>query len=392
MSVPPQSRRTFPPTGFPPPLMHFLGCLRQHSADLAEQAAAHFSHTVRPGVSPPALPVEDIGLWLDLLAGSLDMPGLKDRFHRLGRTHAQQRTPPGDAILLQHACTAVLRQAITAYATAPTRTLSHARNAIYAFDTVTHQALVIAATTLTAAYRSEHLAEKAPLPAASQAVGMLAGHSTQATEALALHDYLRTPLHWCLVTRTEDASRASQAARSFLTVNPHAIASAHDTTMTAYTQQRPLLPDHFPPSGTAAVETSTQDAARHAAIAAGIARQYSIPLVDACEMTPLIAVVDAPSETHTAFLTSCLGPLYTTDKHSSLVETLRTYLAHNLRTAPAARSLYIHRHTLTYRLRCIQQLTGLDLDQPLHRLRAELALLLLPHEDRHPSASDPLAS
>lgn len=63
-------------------------------------------------------------------------------------------------------------------------------------------------------------------------------------------------------------------------------------------------------------------------------------------------------------------------KHGQqLAETLEKYLLHNLNGIKAAQTLFIHRHTLKYRLQQIAEKTGLDLDDAAHRWQLQLALM-----------------
>ncbi|WP_033288858.1 PucR family transcriptional regulator [Amycolatopsis jejuensis] len=57
-------------------------------------------------------------------------------------------------------------------------------------------------------------------------------------------------------------------------------------------------------------------------------------------------------------------------------QTLQAYFDANCDMAAAARALYVHRNTMRYRLRRLQELSGMDLESPLDRLLAELELRL----------------
>ena len=59
---------------------------------------------------------------------------------------------------------------------------------------------------------------------------------------------------------------------------------------------------------------------------------------------------------------------------AQLLETLRTWFTENGSTSAAAARLYLHRNTVRYRLRRIEKLTGLGLDDPgaIARLHAAL--------------------
>ncbi|WP_165404138.1 PucR family transcriptional regulator [Egicoccus halophilus] len=80
----------------------------------------------------------------------------------------------------------------------------------------------------------------------------------------------------------------------------------------------------------------------------------------------------------TDFVTSVLGPVLDHDAREAtrLVDTLRAYLAHGCRPGPAAAELCVHRHTLTYRLDRIRELTGRDPRGGDHLLEYGLALEL----------------
>ncbi|MGO0060553.1 PucR family transcriptional regulator [Brevibacillus fluminis] len=66
---------------------------------------------------------------------------------------------------------------------------------------------------------------------------------------------------------------------------------------------------------------------------------------------------------------------YDTKHGQQLAETLEKYLQHNLNGIKAAQTLFIHRHTLKYRLQQIAEKTGLDLDDATHRWQLQLALM-----------------
>jgi hypothetical protein len=63
-----------------------------------------------------------------------------------------------------------------------------------------------------------------------------------------------------------------------------------------------------------------------------------------------------------SFYEDTLAPLVRYDEAygSELVATLETFLEHNGATGAAARALYVHRHTIAYRLERVKELTGLD--------------------------------
>ena len=77
-----------------------------------------------------------------------------------------------------------------------------------------------------------------------------------------------------------------------------------------------------------------------------------------------------------AFADSLLGPLdvYDREHAGELQSSLRSFLQHNARWESAAADLYVHRHTLRYRMRKVEELTGRDLSSSFDRMEFWLAL------------------
>jgi purine catabolism regulator len=77
-----------------------------------------------------------------------------------------------------------------------------------------------------------------------------------------------------------------------------------------------------------------------------------------------------------AYADSLLAPLdaYDDGHGGELLESLRAFLEHNARWETAAAELYVHRHTLRYRIRKIEELTGRDLGSSFDRMEFWLAL------------------
>ena len=77
-----------------------------------------------------------------------------------------------------------------------------------------------------------------------------------------------------------------------------------------------------------------------------------------------------------AFADSMLGPLdaYDRDHNGELLSSLQAFLQHNARWETAAAELFVHRHTLRYRMRKVEELTGRDLSSSFDRMEFWLAL------------------
>ncbi len=78
------------------------------------------------------------------------------------------------------------------------------------------------------------------------------------------------------------------------------------------------------------------------------------------------------------FHTETLGALlqYDGEHDADLVRTLAVYFGENGNTSRAAERLSVHRNTLSYRLRRIVEITGLDLEDPETRLALQVALAI----------------
>jgi PucR family transcriptional regulator, purine catabolism regulatory protein len=77
-----------------------------------------------------------------------------------------------------------------------------------------------------------------------------------------------------------------------------------------------------------------------------------------------------------AFADSMLAPLdaYDAAHDGELVRSLQAFLQHNARWETAAAELFVHRHTLRYRMRKVEELTGRDLTSSFDRMEFWLAL------------------
>ncbi len=75
-----------------------------------------------------------------------------------------------------------------------------------------------------------------------------------------------------------------------------------------------------------------------------------------------------------SFQAEILGPLLAYENGAELIRTLEAYFERNGNVKKTANVLYIHRNTLIYRLERIQEITGLDLNNPETRLALQLTL------------------
>lgn len=123
--------------------------------------------------------------------------------------------------------------------------------------------------------------------------------------------------------------------------------------------------------------TDTAEGTRRARAAAKVAAYFGQDVVSYDEVVPLAAVLDAPDEDRAAFVDAHLGALLRDPRGEDLVASLDAYYRHGS-IATAARALFVHRHTLEYRLKRIEDLVESDLSDPMTRLLMQLALVLRP--------------
>jgi purine catabolism regulator len=71
-----------------------------------------------------------------------------------------------------------------------------------------------------------------------------------------------------------------------------------------------------------------------------------------------------------------LAPLdaYDRSHEGELIPSLQAFLQYNARWESAAGQLFVHRHTLRYRMRKVEELTGRDLASSFDRMEFWLAL------------------
>jgi sugar diacid utilization regulator len=91
----------------------------------------------------------------------------------------------------------------------------------------------------------------------------------------------------------------------------------------------------------------------------------------------LLLQVKRPEEL-VGFMHSVLQPLYEYDgrRDTMLVETLRAFLRHGFSAAATAEALIVHPNTISYRLRRIEELLGIDCHDPQALLQVQFAFLI----------------
>lgn len=117
------------------------------------------------------------------------------------------------------------------------------------------------------------------------------------------------------------------------------------------------------------------EALREARIASSAATPGTRDLVRSDEQPLAMLLATAPAQAGQV-ARSVLGPVLDlpTEDRDLLLETARTWLAVGGSTSTAARDLHLHRNSVRYRLKRIEQLAGVDLAQPVQLAQVHVAL------------------
>jgi DNA-binding PucR family transcriptional regulator len=117
------------------------------------------------------------------------------------------------------------------------------------------------------------------------------------------------------------------------------------------------------------------DARRQARLACFAAPPSSAEVV-LFDRHPLAVLLAAAPDQAAALASSVLGPVLALpgDDRTVLLATARTWLAAAGSTSAAAEQLHLHRNSVRYRLRRLEELTGRDLARPIDAAEVFLAL------------------
>lgn len=183
-------------------------------------------------------------------------------------------------------------------------------------------------------------------------------------------------ISWC-VARCVLEEESGQWVRDLRRALPGAAVGRIDEAVVAFVpgEQPPKVEDLSELGLASAADTA--DGARRARAAAKVAAYFGQDVVSYDEVVPLAAVLDAPDDDRRAFVDAHLGVLLRDPRGEDLVQSLDAYYRHGS-IATAARALFVHRHTLEYRLKRIEDLVQTDLSDPMTRLLMQLALVLRP--------------
>lgn len=183
-----------------------------------------------------------------------------------------------------------------------------------------------------------------------------------------------TGLTWCVVAKSSHEDAGSQV-RGMRRDNPGAAVGRIGSTIIAYMSG----PDRPQPELTPVGIAGARDPVRgyeHARGSLDVALHLNRDKVCYEDVVPLALILGGPADDREAFVQAQLGPLLGDPMSEDLLKSLQMFYSSGQSIAAAARELFVHRHTLEYRLQRIETLLQRDLKGPQDRLLLELALAI----------------
>jgi len=340
--------------------------------------------------APPALladvragAVASVSVGLAQLRGEAGPEGMRAALADVGRRRAQQGIPLPDVLLAYQVGARVFWNRLVAVAPPA----ADDRVAVLTAGTrVMLAVLEHAVTAVSTGYQEAAVGlladEEHDLQAVVEALATTWPVDQATTERAARRDIHLGGLRWCVVVEPGALEIGSlvRAVRQWL---PGGAAGRVEGNVMAFVSARPEprwpASDAGAPGGVgwASVgEDGPPGAARRARAASRVASHLGHGPVRYDDVVPLAAVLDGPPSDRAAFIAARLGPVLRAAGGDELVRSLAAFYRNGQSLAPAARELFVHRHTLEYRLARVHELIGADPREPLTRMLLELAIAL----------------
>ena len=317
---------------------------------------------------------------LAILRGSVSTESLSNPLADIGRRRARQGLPLQDVLLAFQIGARTVWE--TLLDEVPDDAAERA-DIVTALMTALLDLTAAATTTVSAAYLEESEAlladEELDLQVIVEVLSGARTHDPNLEERAARRSIDLGSISWC-VARCVPDNESGQWVRDLRRALPSAAVGRFEEVVVAF------APGDSPPNVAELKEVGiatagdTVEGSRRARAAAKVAAYFGQDVVRYNEVVPLAAVLDAPDEDRAAFVEAHLGALLRETRGEDLVASLDAYYRHGS-IATAARALFVHRHTLEYRLKRIEDLVQADLSDPMTRLLMQLALVLRPERE-----------
>lgn len=312
---------------------------------------------------------------LSLLKGSVSTQALSNPLAEIGRRRARQGLPLQDVLLAFQIGARTVWDALLDEVPEDAAERAELITALMgALLDLTHAAT----TVVSAAYLEESEAmladEEVDLQAIVEVLSGTRASDPHLGERATRRSIDLDSISWC-VARCVPEGESGQCVRDLRRNLAGAAVGRFDDVVVAFTpgEPAPRVPE-MSELGVARAG-NTVEGARRARAAAKVATFFGRDAVRYDEVVPFAAVLDAPDEDRAAFVEAHLGPLFRDPRGDDLIASLDAYYRHSS-IATAARSLFVHRHTLEYRLKRVEDLVERDLSDPITRLLMQLALVL----------------
>lgn len=181
-------------------------------------------------------------------------------------------------------------------------------------------------------------------------------------------------LQWCIVGRSSTGEVGSHV-RTLRLAHPDAVVGRIGPTIIGFFPGADPPAPAFAPIGIARAADPRRGYKR-ARATLQVAEHLRREAVSYEDVVPLAMLLGGPTEERAAFVEAQLGPLLRDQMGEDLVKSLDAYYSTGQSVAAAARELFVHRHTLEYRLARIETLLARDFRAPDERLLLELALAI----------------
>lgn len=212
--------------------------------------------------------------------------------------------------------------------------------------------------------------------------------AVQHEDALTVRQRVSSAVEHFFVTRVPDAITSVRDADVVVVlpepVQPHTSSSrAAQLGGGCLTRLRDLYPDASATIGVGGVCRQPTEIARSYAEArrtidtvARMGRTGRVVAFDDLGIHRLLLQVPDLAELH-SFAREVLGKMNFGERDSEYLTTLACYFRENNSPQRASRILHVHPNTVTYRIRRVEEITGIDLDSYTDRLMAQVALEIL---------------
>ena len=355
---------------------------------IVETMLERYQERIESYVDAPSDVLADIREWahasivvaIGIIKGELEAKDFTDPLTDVGRRRAMQGFPLRDVIQANMIGAEVLWEMLWVVAPAdPEVRLDIAATAM----TGTFELLQHAITAVSNGYLEvEHARvadEEYDLQALVETLAGIRQPDRRHEERAELRGIELGSLRWCVVAQT-GAEEVGSRVREMRRASPGAAIGRIGRTVIGFFPGESAPEPNLSPAGIAEAENPERGYKR-----ARATLEVAIHLDQGCvryeDVVPLAMILGGPAEERAAFVRAQLGPLLEDQLGEELVRSLDAYYRAGQSTAAAARELFVHRHTLEYRLGRIETLLKKDIKGANERLLLELALAIRDQQD-----------